>query len=137
MVDGVPEARTGTIEAPIGRHPRDRKLMAVAAADGRAARTHFEIVEVLTGETLLSLVLDTGRTHQIRVHLAAIGSPVLGDVAYGGPVRYGLGRQFLHAARLSFPHPVTGEVLDLRAPLPTISPGRSSRRAPGCAERRR
>jgi 23S rRNA pseudouridine1911/1915/1917 synthase len=117
LADGIPEARTGTIEAPIGRDPRDRKLMAVVAG-GREARTHFEIDELLRGEVLLRVVLDTGRTHQIRVHLAAIGHPVVGDEAYGGPARYGLQRQFLHAERLSFRHPETGEELDLRSPLP-------------------
>ena len=117
LADGIPEARTGTIEAPIGRDPHDRTLMAVVSG-GREARTHFEITELLRGEALLRVVLDTGRTHQIRVHLAAIGHPVVGDEAYGGPVRYGLTRQFLHAERLSFRHPVTGEELDLHAPLP-------------------
>jgi 23S rRNA pseudouridine1911/1915/1917 synthase len=119
LVDGVPEARTGTIEAPIGRDPHERTLMAVVAAGGRDARTHFEIVELLRAEALLRVVLDTGRTHQIRVHMAAIGHPVVGDATYGGPVRYALGRQFLHAERLSFRHPVTGDELDLHAPLPS------------------
>src|SRR5947209_2489219 len=85
---------------------------------GGEAVTHCVITELLRGEALLRVVLDTGRTHQIRVHLAAIGHPVVGDEAYGGPVRYGLTRQFLHAERLSFRHPVTGEELDLHAPLP-------------------
>jgi 23S rRNA pseudouridine1911/1915/1917 synthase len=119
LVDGVPEARTGTIEAPIGRDAHDRKRMAVDGGGARTARTHFEISELLRGETLLTVVLDTGRTHQIRVHMAAIGHPVLGDRTYGGPIRYGLERQFLHAGRLSFRHPLTGAELDLTSPLPS------------------
>ncbi|MDQ6746213.1 MAG: RluA family pseudouridine synthase [Actinomycetota bacterium] len=118
LADGIPEARRGTIEAPIGRHPRERTLMSIEAQDAREARTHFEIVRVLKRETLLSVVLDTGRTHQIRVHMAAIGHPLCGDAQYGGPMRHGLTRQFLHAGRLDFTHPVTGEDLNLRAPLP-------------------
>ncbi len=118
LADGAPEARTGTIEAPIGRDAADRTRMAVGGVAPREARTHFEIVELLGGEALLRVVLDTGRTHQIRVHLAAIGHPLLGDAAYGGPSRYGLARQFLHAGRLRFEHPVTREALDLRSPLP-------------------
>lgn len=118
LVDGRPEARAGTIEAPIGRHRRERTLMSIDSDDPREARTHFEIVRALPRSTLLRVVLDTGRTHQIRVHMAAIGHPVCGDRAYGGPMRYGLERQFLHAARLSFPHPVSGDPLDIRSPLP-------------------
>jgi 23S rRNA pseudouridine1911/1915/1917 synthase len=118
LVDGLPEARSGTIEAPIGRDRRARTLMSVDSDDPREARTHFSIERVLARSTLLRVVLDTGRTHQIRVHLAAIGHPVLGDHAYGGPMRYGLERQFLHAARLSFPHPVTGVEVDVQSPLP-------------------
>jgi 23S rRNA pseudouridine1911/1915/1917 synthase len=118
LVDGRPEARHGTIEAPIGRHRRERTLMSIDADDAREARTHFSIVRALVHSTLLQVVLDTGRTHQIRVHMAAIGHPVCGDMTYGGPMRYGLERQFLHAARLSFRHPVTGAELDVRSPVP-------------------
>jgi 23S rRNA pseudouridine1911/1915/1917 synthase len=118
LVDGRPPARTGTIDAPIGRHRQERTLMSVQTDDPREARTHFEIVEALSETTLLRVVLDTGRTHQIRVHMAAIGHPVSGDHQYGGASRYGLTRQFLHAARLVLPHPVTGETLDLSSPLP-------------------
>jgi 23S rRNA pseudouridine1911/1915/1917 synthase len=75
-------------------------------------------VRVLAGASLLEVVLDTGRTHQIRVHMAAIGHPVIGDRQYGGPLRFGLTRQFLHAARLAFAHPRTGEQLEIRSPLP-------------------
>jgi 23S rRNA pseudouridine1911/1915/1917 synthase len=118
LVDGRPSARTGTIEAPIGRHRRDRVLMSIDSDAPREARTHFEIERVLPRATLLRVLLDTGRTHQIRVHMAAIGHPVLGDRQYGGTIRYGLSRQFLHAARLSFEHPVTGAAIDVTAPLP-------------------
>jgi 23S rRNA pseudouridine1911/1915/1917 synthase len=118
MVDGVPPARSGTVDAPIGRDRRDRVLVSIDTDAPRAAVTHFEVVRVLNGAALLRVVLDTGRTHQIRVHLSAIGHPVTGDKAYGGSVRFGLERQFLHAARLSFAHPVTGEPVDVRSPLP-------------------
>ena len=118
LVDSRPEARSGTIDAPIGRHRRDRVLMSIDSDDPREARTHFEIERVLPHATLLRITLETGRTHQIRVHMAAIGHPVCGDAQYGGPMRYGLPRQFLHAARLAFAHPVTGEAIDVRSPLP-------------------
>jgi 23S rRNA pseudouridine1911/1915/1917 synthase len=118
LVDGLPEARAGTIDAPIGRHRRERVLMSIDSEEPREARTHFEVQRVLPTSALLQVVLDTGRTHQIRVHMAAIGHPVLGDKQYGGPMSFGLGRQFLHAARLAFPHPVTGEPIDIRSELP-------------------
>jgi 23S rRNA pseudouridine1911/1915/1917 synthase len=118
LVDGLPEARAGTIDAPIGRHRRERVLMSIDTEEPREARTHFEVQRVLPTSALLQVVLDTGRTHQIRVHLAAIGHPVLGDKQYGGPMRFGLRRQFLHAARLAFPHPVTGEPIDIHSELP-------------------
>jgi 23S rRNA pseudouridine1911/1915/1917 synthase len=118
LVDGRPEARSGTIDAPIGRHRRDRVLMSIDSDEPREARTHFEIERALPGATLLRVTLETGRTHQIRVHMAAIGHPVCGDAQYGGPMRYGLSRQFLHAARLAFEHPVMAELIDVRSPLP-------------------
>jgi 23S rRNA pseudouridine1911/1915/1917 synthase len=118
LVDGHPSARTGTIDAPIGRHRRDRKLMSIDSDDPREARTHFEIERLLPDSALLRVVLETGRTHQIRVHLAAIGHPVCGDPQYGTRGRHGLTRQFLHAARLAFAHPVTGEDVDARSELP-------------------
>jgi 23S rRNA pseudouridine1911/1915/1917 synthase len=118
LVDGRPEARTGTIDAPIGRSRRDRTLHSIDTDAPREARTHFEIERMLPGSTLLRVVLETGRTHQIRVHMAAIGHPVCGDPQYGVVGRYGLRRQFLHAARLSFPHPVTGVEIDVRSELP-------------------
>jgi 23S rRNA pseudouridine1911/1915/1917 synthase len=118
LVEGHPPARTGTIDAPIGRHRRDRVLMSIDTDEPREARTHYELERLLPESSLLRVVLDTGRTHQIRVHMAAIGHPVCGDPQYGSAGIYGLRRQFLHAARLSFKHPVTGEAVDVRSPLP-------------------
>jgi len=118
LVDGHPSARTGTIDAPIGRHRRDRKLMSIDSDEPREARTHFEIERLLPTTALLRVTLETGRTHQIRVHLAAIGNPVSGDPQYGVRGRFGLDRQFLHAARLAFDHPVTGSPVDVVSPLP-------------------
>jgi 23S rRNA pseudouridine1911/1915/1917 synthase len=118
LVEGRPPARSGTIDAPIGRHRRERTLMSIDAEDPREARTHFELELALPSTSLLRVVLDTGRTHQIRVHMAAIGHPVCGDRQYGTPGMYGLERQFLHAARLAFEHPITGEALDVRSALP-------------------
>jgi 23S rRNA pseudouridine1911/1915/1917 synthase len=118
LVTGHPSARTGTIDAPIGRDRRDRLLMSIDTDDPREARTQFEVERMLPDTTLLRVVLDTGRTHQIRVHMAAIGHPVCGDPQYGTPGLYGLERQFLHAQRLAFAHPVTHEAVDVRSPLP-------------------
>ena len=125
LVRGRPPARAGTIEAPIGRDRRVRTRMAVRDAGhggqgrgGREARTHFTLVRALPGTTLLRVRLDTGRTHQIRVHLQAIGHPVCGDPEYGAGAMLGLERQFLHAARLAFDHPLTGERVDVSSPLP-------------------
>jgi len=118
LVDGRPPARTGTIDAPIGRARNDRVLMSIDTDDPREARTHFEVERLLPRSTLLRVTLETGRTHQIRVHLAAIDHPVSGDPQYGVAGEYGLTRQFLHAARLAFPHPVTGEPVDVTSPLP-------------------
>jgi 23S rRNA pseudouridine1911/1915/1917 synthase len=118
LVEGLPPARTGTIEAPIGRHPRIRTRMAVGGTASREARTHFTLERSLSGVSLLRLRLDTGRTHQIRVHLQAIGHPVCGDPEYGTAGMLGLTRQFLHATRLAFPHPITGEPVEINSPLP-------------------
>ena len=111
-------SRTGTIDAPIGRAARQRHRMAVSGAASRQARTHFEVLELLALESYLEAKLETGRTHQIRAHFAAIGHPLSGDVTYGGAERYGLRRQFLHAHRLAFEHPRTGEGLSFRSALP-------------------
>jgi 23S rRNA pseudouridine1911/1915/1917 synthase len=118
LVEGRPRARSGTIEAPIGRDPRVRTRMAVGGAFPREARTHFTLERALPAYSLLRLRLDTGRTHQIRVHLQAIGHPVAGDPEYGTPGLLGLERQFLHATRLALQHPLTGEPLEVRSPLP-------------------
>jgi 23S rRNA pseudouridine1911/1915/1917 synthase len=118
LVEGRPPARSGTIDAPIGRHRHERVLMSIDTAEPREARTHFEIERLFPAATLLRVVLDTGRTHQIRVHMAAIDHPVCGDRQYGTAGEYGLERQFLHAARLAFVHPVTGEAVDVTSPLP-------------------
>jgi 23S rRNA pseudouridine1911/1915/1917 synthase len=118
LVDGHPSARSGTIDAPIGRDRRDRQVVSLDSDVPREARTHFTVVALLPHSTLLEVHLDTGRTHQIRVHMAAIGHPVSGDPQYGVRGRYGLARQFLHAQRLAFTHPVTGSQLDVRSPLP-------------------
>ncbi|MGH2914080.1 MAG: RluA family pseudouridine synthase [Solirubrobacteraceae bacterium] len=118
LVSGRPSARTGTVDAPIGRARRDRVLHSTDTDAPREARTHFEVRLALARATLLSVVLETGRTHQIRVHMAAIGHPVCGDRQYGTGGEYDLTRQFLHAARLAFEHPVTGVAVEASSPLP-------------------
>jgi 23S rRNA pseudouridine1911/1915/1917 synthase len=118
LAEGRLDARSGTIDAPIGRDRRDRLLISVDTDAPRDARTHFQLERVLPSTSLLRIELETGRTHQIRVHLAAIGHPVVGDRQYSGRQAYGLTRQFLHAAGLAFPHPVTGEEVDVSSPLP-------------------
>jgi 23S rRNA pseudouridine1911/1915/1917 synthase len=118
LVEGRPPARSGTIEAPVGRDPRVRTRMTVGGANPREARTHFVLERALPGTSLLRLRLETGRTHQIRVHLQAIGHPVCGDPEYGTAGMLGLERQFLHATRLAFDHPFTGERIEIVSPLP-------------------
>ncbi|HEX7279243.1 MAG TPA: RluA family pseudouridine synthase [Solirubrobacterales bacterium] len=118
LAGGRLASRTGTIDAPIGRSARQRHRMAVSGAASRQARTHFAVLELLPRETYLEARLETGRTHQIRAHFGAIGHPLTGDPTYGGAVRYGLRRQFLHAHRLAFGHPRTGERLEFTSPLP-------------------
>ena len=120
-----------TIDKPMGRHPRDRQRMAVLSSGGKSAVTHYRVLERYRAHSLLGVNLDTGRTHQIRVHLAAIGFPIVGDQVYGGRARVPRGasrallscleefrRQALHACRLRFAHPVQGQMLDFAAPLP-------------------
>ncbi len=115
LVEGVPELRQGQIEAPLGRHPKNRKKQAVVAG-GREAITKYRVREVIGGRALLEVEPVTGRTHQIRVHLAAIGHPIVGDVVYGKRSD-AVGRQFLHAARLGFTMP-GGREVEFESPLP-------------------
>jgi 23S rRNA pseudouridine1911/1915/1917 synthase len=118
LAGGRLASRTGTIDAPIGRAAKQRHRMAVSGAASREARTHFTVLELLADETFLEARLETGRTHQIRAHFAAIGHPLTGDETYGGAQRHGLQRQFLHAHRLAFTHPVSGEPMDFTSELP-------------------
>jgi len=118
LVLGSPGSRTGRIEAPIGRDRRDRTRRSLDTEAPRDAVTWFEVLELVGRRALLEVRLETGRTHQIRVHLAAIELPVCGDPVYGVPGDLGLERQFLHAHRLRFAHPFTGAELDLASPLP-------------------
>jgi 23S rRNA pseudouridine1911/1915/1917 synthase len=113
LVSGHPDTETGTIDAPLGRDRRNRTLMSTRTDKPRHAVTHFEVILRLPRTALLRIRLETGRTHQIRAHLAAIDHPVCGDPAYGGRAcgrRLGLDRQFLHATKLMFRHPDTGEL---------------------------
>ena len=119
MCVGTLREDAGTVDAPIGRHPTDRKKMAVDRKNGRPAVTHWQVLARYPGHTHIRCRLETGRTHQIRVHMASIGHPLLGDTVYGAkkPVP-GLAGQCLHARRLSFIHPRTGERLTVECPLP-------------------
>ncbi|GAC1382293.1 MAG: RluA family pseudouridine synthase [Ktedonobacteraceae bacterium] len=121
LVEGVVTLDQGSIDAPIGRNTRHRQQMTITTIGSREARTHFQVLERFNRHTLLLLQLETGRTHQIRVHLRAIGYPIVGDAVYGSgnaQSRALLQRQFLHAYQLKFTHPSTGAVLELEAPLP-------------------
>lgn len=130
LVQGCPATARGTIDAPIGRHPQHRQKMAVVEANGRVARTHYQVIESWGALSVLHLSLETGRTHQIRVHLAHIRRPVIGDPVYGTravslprhpTVERWLRtfpRQALHARELQFEHPETGETMTFTAPLP-------------------
>jgi 23S rRNA pseudouridine1911/1915/1917 synthase len=117
LVHGRPRSLAGRIEAPIGRDRRDPTRHSLDTATPRDAVTTFELLELLPPHALLRVGLETGRTHQIRVHLAAIELPVAGDPTYGVPGDLGLGRQFLHAVRLAFAHPFTGEEVQVVSPL--------------------
>jgi 23S rRNA pseudouridine1911/1915/1917 synthase len=118
LVEGRPPAREGTIEAPLGRDRRVRTRISTDTDDPKPAVTHFEVERALPQSTLLRVRLQTGRTHQIRAHLLAIGHPVAGDPEYGTAGLLGLERQFLHAARLAFAQPSTGAPIDVSSPLP-------------------
>jgi len=121
LVEGVVALDRGTIDAPIGRDTRNRQQMTITSVDSREARTHFKVQERFSRFTLLLLQLETGRTHQIRVHLQAIKHPVVGDTVYGsGRVfpHIQLQRQFLHAYQLRFKHPISNELIEVEAPLP-------------------
>jgi 23S rRNA pseudouridine1911/1915/1917 synthase len=118
LVVGRPRSRRGTIDAPIGRDRHDAQRHSLDTDTPRDAVTHFEVEELLRRHALLRVTLQTGRTHQIRVHLAAVELPVAGDPTYGKAGELGLERQFLHAARLAFVHPVTGEAVDVSSALP-------------------
>jgi len=118
LVVGRPRSRSGRIEAPIGRDRRDPLRNSLDTDKPREAITHFEVRELLPRHTLLAVRLETGRTHQIRVHLAAVDLPVAGDAIYGRPRELDLERQFLHAGRLAFPHPFTRGRGEVESPLP-------------------
>jgi 23S rRNA pseudouridine1911/1915/1917 synthase len=130
LVLGIPAAKAGTITTPIGRDPVHRRKMSIRAPRGREARSDYRVVAAFDGAAHLRVRIHTGRTHQIRVHLASIGHPVAGDATYGGTrtpssrraaareALLSLRRPALHAARLAFVHPLTGERLSFTAPLP-------------------
>ena len=118
LVEGTPASRTGSIDAALGRDHRARERVIVGGRRPRPAVTHFEVVERLPKDSLLEVRLETGRTHQIRAHMLAIGHPVAGDPQYGGRNRYGLARQFLHSRRIAFSHPISGQPVDVESRLP-------------------
>jgi 23S rRNA pseudouridine1911/1915/1917 synthase len=118
LVEGRLRSRTGAIDAPLGRDRRAPQRRAVRGRGARQARTHFRVIELLPADTFVEARLETGRTHQIRAHFAAIGHPVCADSRYGHAGRHGLGRQFLHSARLAFVHPFTERELEFRSELP-------------------
>lgn len=118
LVHGNFSCDSGTIDATVGRDPSRRTSMSVGGVGAREARTHFQVLERLGDFSLVEVRLETGRTHQIRVHFLAIGHPVAGDPTYARRDALGVGRQFLHSHRLSFVHPMTGEQVDIQAPLP-------------------
>jgi len=121
LLDGVLPRARGTVDMAIGRHPVHRKKMAVLERGGKEAVTHWRVRRTFGGFSLVDIGLDTGRTHQIRVHMAWMGAPVAGDAVYGRRNRrydeLAIGRQCLHAARLAFDHPVTGRRMEFKAPL--------------------
>lgn len=119
LVEGIIYENTGKIDAPIGRHPVERKKMSVNVKNGRNAVTHFKVLERFTSASYLELKLETGRTHQIRVHLAYINHPIIGDEVYGRrKQRFDTQGQVLHARRLTFEHPATGKQMEFETPVP-------------------
>lgn len=119
LLEGKLKNDTGTVETLIGRNPRDRKKMAVVSANGKRAVTHYRVIERFDGYTLIEAVLETGRTHQIRVHMSHLGHPVVGDTVYGyKKQRFQTEGQLLHARVLGFIHPASGEYVEFEAPLP-------------------
>ena len=131
LVKGTPRSRTGRIEAPIGRDRVDRSRHSLDTTTPRPAVTHFAVLELLGERALLELKLETGRTHQIRVHLEAIGLLVSGDPVYGSAGDLGLERQFLHATGLAFDHPFSGERVEVESPLPDDLAGALARARAG------
>lgn len=119
IVEGVIKQDSGTVDAPLGRHPVERKKMAVVNKNGRRAVTHYRVIERFKRNTLIEARLETGRTHQIRVHMAYIGHPLVGDPVYGyKKQRFNLKGQALHAKTLGIIHPSTGEYMEFTTPLP-------------------
>jgi len=119
LLEGRLKEEAGTIDAPIGRDPLNRKKMAVTSKNSKNAVTHYRVLELFKSNTLIEAKLETGRTHQIRVHMAYIGHPVVGDTVYGyKKQRFKLEGQLLHAALLGFVHPVTKKYMEFTAPLP-------------------
>ncbi len=118
LVRGILREDRGTIDAPIGRHPVNRKKMAVTARNSRHALSHFSVIKRFQGYTLVEVKLETGRTHQIRVHMQYIGHPIVGDTKYGRPGVLGATNLMLHAAVLGFVHPEKGEYMEFRSKVP-------------------
>ena len=124
VIEGVPQKQSGTISTLIGRHPVDRKRMAVNKNSGKEAITHWKLLQVFDGFSMLEITLETGRTHQIRVHMAHLGFPIVGDAVYGLRKKQsiydkmGMKRQCLHAFKISFYHPANRSQLELEAPMP-------------------
>ena len=119
VTEGVMRDDRGTIDLPLGRHPTDRKKMAVRAESGREAITHFTVLERLKGHTLVVCELETGRTHQIRAHLSHLGYPIVGDPLYGKKETHGMTGQALHARKLTFVHPSSGQSVSFEAAPPS------------------
>ena len=119
VVAGTFSEESGTVEGAIGRHPNDRKRMTINEKNGKPAVTHYRVLQTLKGASFMEFELETGRTHQIRVHMASISHPLLGDTVYGNSKNpYKLQGQALHARTIGFIHPTTGEYIEVSAPIP-------------------